>query len=169
MITVVVAALLTGQALPAGPVPYSALGGRPAPAAAPRSASDRPDNPSPGMAPEAWSARVRGNYQAAQSRRGALDGAWAVKTDQGVELLVLQLSDQAGAPVEGAWRAAAGRAEGTGLLDGERTAEGARLRIEQRGGDAVLTLRPSGEEWVGELTADGATTPVRLSRASEAG
>lgn len=168
MITVVVAALLSGQALPAAPVPYSSLGRRPAPSA-PRSASDRPDNPSPGMAPEAWSARVRGNYQAAQSRRGALDGAWTVKNDQGVELLVLQLSDQPGAPVEGAWRAAAGRAEGSGLLDGERTDEGARLRIEQRGAPAVLTLRPSGEEWVGELAADGTSTPVRLTRAPAAG
>lgn len=169
MMLLVLAAVLSGQSLPSGPVPYGALGGgRPA---APSSGGsvDRPDLPARGMGADAWTERVRGRYQAAQSRRGALDGAWTVSSAEGTALLVLQLSDQAGAALEGAWRAAAGRTAGTGLLDGERTADGAVLRLETSGGPAVLTLRGEGEGWSGEMTAAGEATAVRLTRAPAAG
>jgi hypothetical protein len=140
----------------------------PPPAASASPAAPAPAAPAPVPLGESTGA-IGQAFQAAESRQGALDGAWRLVDADGVVVYVVQLSDPgAGAPIEGAWRdpRRPGATESSGFLsrvslDGET--------LELRFGDGLFapkaTLRPAADGgWTGELVHDGPRRAVAMSR-----
>ena len=126
-------------------------------------------------------ASVETVFQAAQARRGPLDGRWRLSDAMGEPLYDFLLSDRGEAapdpmappdqpPIEGAWRdlRSPGAIGDAGALDSVRR-DGARLRIRfQVPGQAapsvlVLNPLPSGV-WIGETAIGGALKVVFLDR-----
>ncbi|WP_150125887.1 hypothetical protein [Brevundimonas sp. LM2] len=95
------------------------------------------------------------------ARMGPLDGRWRVRDASGAEILTLALTDEGPArPLEGAWRRDGTPTE-SGVIDrAERSNAGVVLAWR----DGGLTLRPSGDGWVGELTEAGRRRAVTLAR-----
>ncbi|HYC68130.1 hypothetical protein [Brevundimonas sp.] len=87
---------------------------------------------------------------------GPLDGLWRVRDAAGRALYEIVLMDPGVGPAEGGWRALGG-ADGIGAA----TADGSSLRLE---GDGVIALERSGTSWRGQLTRDGRTVAVTLTR-----
>ena len=94
------------------------------------------------------SAEIRADQTA-----GPMDGAWRIVDADGRTLYELVLMDPGSGTVEGGWRNP--RDAGAAVVDG-RT-----LTLEGVGG---ITLERSPGGWRGQLSADGRTRPVTLSR-----
>ena len=77
-----------------------------------------PTAPAAAPSSEAYSARVRQSYAAAEAFRGRLDGAWTLSGGGG-DLLRFQLTDKGDGRVEGAWRdlKRTGALEASGFVD----------------------------------------------------
>lgn len=185
---------------PAAPIPYQTVGGgyqpssirpfempRTAPAAtepAPGVLDRIPDRPvlldqytrsyeaDPDARERFYQSGVQRNFDLQQSRMGALDGAWTVRTATGAPFMTLMLNDtgRPGLEIEGAWRRVAPAAPlGSGLLMSVRR-EGEQLVVLwiDRSGEtepAALRLTPQGaDRWTGTLTRQGAATPVTMGR-----
>ncbi len=102
--------------------------------------------------------------------QGPLDGGWGLKAQGGEALYRFQISDRGtGGLAEGAWRDVRVKAftEGSGTIDyvGVNAGE---LMLRFNEADAndlvVVTARPSGASWSGELWRKGAVTKVVLTR-----
>ncbi len=85
---------------------------------------------------------------------GPLDGFWRIEDAEGRALYDLVLMDRGVGPVEGGWRN--GRDMGGAVSDGQT------LTLE--GGGGVIVLERAGPGWRGQLSLDGRTRPVTLSR-----
>lgn len=134
------------------------------------------------MDEDARQAAVRAAFDAAQARRGGLDGRWRLTADDGRVLYVFQFSDPGQIPdprssspgvpvIEGSWLDPGQDKlpDGSGFLSSaERQHDDLTLSFEpttdaRRGRTVVLHRRPSGD-WVGRLEAGGASQPVVMSR-----
>jgi hypothetical protein len=137
----------------------------------------QPDNPqAPSASAEApssqaYDARVRQSFAAAQAFQGSLDGGW-IASWRGRDLMQLQLVDKGKGEVEGAWRDLREGASLTasGLLDPTPVIQGsvdARFGPEGRGALAYrLTVRPAaGGRLTGVLRMYDETFDVMLRRA----
>jgi hypothetical protein len=103
---------------------------------------------------DAYDARVKAAFAAAERFQGPLDGAWTLNAP-GAPLYDLQLVDKGGR-IEGAWRRLEPPA--SGLVDAaERTPTTVILRFDA----AVLTLKP---DLTGTLQRQGPAAPVVLRR-----
>jgi hypothetical protein len=134
--------------------------------------SAAPDNLGQGaMAQQAWEARLRSAYEAAEARQGPLDGSWRLTGADGDVLFEMVLSDPGFSNMTGAWRdlRRGGGADGSGFMGAVyRTADGVVVRFTESGqpNEIVLQLRPTADgRWGGEMTEDGAVRSVVLSRA----
>ena len=126
-------------------------------------------------------AAVRAAYDAAQARRGSLDGEWRLKAGDGRTLYVFQLSDPGPiadprsinphAPViEGAWRdpARPSASGGSGFLVSVQR-DGATLVLRffdhdlARGQVVTLHSTPSGD-WSGKIEGEGDAQRVVMGR-----
>ncbi len=174
-----------GQAAPPPPAPdvvqtTQPAGQPPAPAPA-QSAPDNqaeepqtgavPDNLGQGeMAQQAWEARLRAAYEAAEARQGPLDGDWRLTSTDGDVLFEFVLSDPGAPSVTGAWRDVrrGGGAEGSGFVGAVyRTADGIDVRFTEPGqpNETVLQLRPTADgRWGGEMNENGAVVSVVMTR-----
>jgi hypothetical protein len=131
-------ALSAAQPAPTAPAPTPPTASAPTPTHSDASPDDPLYDGKPGSSVEA-------TFQAAEGRRGALDGRW-------------RLRDQDGTPLfEGAWRDLrnGGGTGDAGLLDSVRR-DGETLTIifvQPGAGAANLTLHPiAGGGWAGEMT-----------------
>ena len=134
------------------------------------------------MDEDARQAAVRAAFEAAQARRGGLDGRWRLSASDGRVLYVFQLSDPGQTPdprsssprvpvIEGSWLdpGQGNLAGGSGFLSSaERQGDDLTLSFEpmpdaRRSHTVVLRRRPSGD-WVGRLESGGASQPVVMSR-----
>lgn len=115
----------------------------------------------PSTAEDAYNQGVAQAERSMDTRMGSLDGVWRVRDASGATLLSLSLMDDGGShPLEGAWRKDGTSAE-LGVIDRiERSDAGVTLGWAQGG----LTLRPGGDSWSGELTLNGRSVPVTVSR-----
>jgi hypothetical protein len=94
-------------------------------------------------------------------RMGPLDGRWRVKDASGSVVLSLVLTDPGeAASLEGAWRKDGGR-PGIGIIERASRSDNELALVWSEGG---LTLRKSGDGWAGELTENGQTQSVTLTR-----
>jgi hypothetical protein len=121
-----------------------------------------PDGP-PTPADVAYDNRIRASLAAAEGFMGPLDGGWTVAGPNGQALYVLQLADRNG-EIQGAWRdpRRAGQPDASGLID-DIVREGSEVRFRFAAVSGVL--RPAGGGgWSGELSEDGKTRAVSLSR-----
>lgn len=133
------------------------------------------------MDEDARQAAVRAAFEAAQARRGSLDGRWRLSANDGRALYVFQFSDPGQIPdprssspsrpvIEGAWLDPGQDklAGGSGFLSSaERQGDDLTLSFEpasdaRRGRTVVLHRRTSGD-WVGRLESGGASQPVVMS------
>ena len=175
--------LLAAQ--PAAPDPDSPPPPAPPPASSPPSATAEPPSidsilEQEPLTEDARQAAVRGAFDAAQARRGSLDGRWRLSDAMGAPLYDFLLADRGEArpdpmappdqpPIEGAWRdlRRPGAINDAGALEAVRH-EGERLTIAFTvPGSGALTLAleqlPSGV-WMGETEIGGATVAVFLDR-----
>jgi hypothetical protein len=130
---------------------------------------------------DARQAAVRAAYDAAQARRGPLDGPWRLSATGGGTLYIFQFSDPGQTPdprsitpnapvVEGAWRdpRRGGVPGGSGFLTNVRR-DGADLLVRfydrDPGRAQVVTLhaRPGGD-WAGVLEGEAPARPVVMTR-----
>ena len=130
-----------------------------------------PDNLGQGaMAQQAWDARLRAAYEAAEARQGPLDGSWRLTGADGDVLFEFVLSDPGASNMTGAWRdlRRGGGADGSGFVSAVyRTADGVVVRLTEPGqsSEIVLQLRPTADgRWGGEMTENGAASSVILTR-----
>ncbi|HSV01695.1 MAG TPA: hypothetical protein VLI41_00690 [Phenylobacterium sp.] len=118
---------------------------------------------------QAYDARVRSSFRAAESFQGPLDGGWALSAASGAALFDLRFVD-AGDGLQAVWRdlRRPGALDASGTVD-EVTRRGRSLTLRfHRRPDAedVLELRSTAGGWTGELTEHGRRLPVRLARSS---
>jgi hypothetical protein len=124
----------------------------------------------PTVSEQTYESRIRGGSSAAQGLQGPLDGGWVLRGADGGTLYSLQLVDKGTAGLEGgAFRSLRqGKAGQVGLIDSvDRMADGGiQLRFTPRGQNqpAVITLRPSGGGWSGEIWEAGSTRQVTMRR-----
>ena len=136
----------------------------------------------PPISEDARAAAVRAAFDAAQARRGDLDGSWRLSTRDGEALYILQLSDPGQVPdprsstpkvpvIEGAWRDPTRdhQAGASGFLssvqrDGDRLTLSFELAPGARRGRVLALHRSPSGEWTGELDIDGAARPVIMRR-----
>jgi len=136
----------------------------------------------PPMDEDARQAAVRAAFDAAQARRGDLDGRWRLSASDSRALYIFQFSDPGQIPdprsssprvpvIEGSWLdpGKENLPGGTGFLSSaERQRDDLTLSFEptigaRRGRTVVLHRRPGGD-WVGRLESGGASQPVIMSR-----
>jgi len=133
------------------------------------------------MDEDARQAAVRAAFDAAQARRGVLDGRWRLAAGDGRALYIFQFSDPGQIPdprssspnapvIEGSWLdPGRDKLDGSGFLSSvQRQGDDLTLSFEptsdaRRGHTVVLRRRPSGD-WVGRLESGGASQPVVMSR-----
>jgi hypothetical protein len=94
------------------------------------------------------SAEIRADQTA-----GPLDGMWRVRDAAGRTLFDIVLTDRGSGSVEGGWRRADG--SGAALFDG---------RVLTLEGGGAIALEPAPAGWSGQLTGDGQTRPVTVTR-----
>jgi len=134
------------------------------------------------MDEDARQAAVRAAYDAAQARRGSLDGRWRLSAKDGEPLFVFQFSDPGQVPdprssspsvpvIEGSWMDAvsSSRKDGSGFLSSvERAGDALTLRFDispdLRRERTVVLRRQAGGDWVGDLMINGAPRPVVMKR-----
>jgi len=133
------------------------------------------------MDEDARQAAVRAAFDAAQARRGGLDGRWRLSAGDGRVLYIFQFSDPGQSPdprsitpqapvIEGAWRdpRREGATGGSGFLANVRR-DGADLIVRFYDRDParsqVVTLRfkPDGQ-WAGKLEGEAPSEPVVMTR-----
>ena len=125
--------------------------------------------PSTPSATEAYDARVRQSFAAAESFRGPLDGGWTLSVKGGALLYEIRFSDSHG-KLEGVWRdpRRAPGPDASGFIDEiERAGDRLTLRFSPPPavqGVATLT-RTRGGAWTGELSENGRKRAVRLAKA----
>ncbi len=135
-------------------------------------AAPPPGPPPPPLAnPETYDAEVRASAQSAETLQGTLDGGWRLISVDGRNLYTFQLADRGLGPqtIEGAWRdlAAPAATPHTGFLSSiDRTGETLMLRFNEAGADdlVVVTVKPDGGAWTGQLWRRGVVTKVTLQR-----
>lgn len=151
-----------------------------APATAPPTIDSLLDQPP--MSEDARQAAVRAAYDAAQARRGSLDGRWRLTARGGGTLYVFQLSDPGQVPdprssrpnapvIEGSWLdpEKPNLEDGSGFLASvERAGDALTLHFDlstdlKRERTVVLHRQASGD-WAGELVINGAPHPVVMKR-----
>jgi len=176
--------LLAAQ--PAAPDPDSPPPPAPPPASSPPSATAEPPSidsilEQEPLTEDARQAAVRGAFDAAQARRGSLDGRWRLSGGGGEVLYIFQFTDPGQTPdprsttpsvpvIEGAWRdpRRAGSADGSGFLASVQR-EGAALTVRFPDPDSAhfrsvtLHARASGD-WAGQLEGAGAPQSVVMTR-----
>jgi hypothetical protein len=130
---------------------------------------------------DARQAAVRSAFDAAEARRGDLDGRWRLEAGDGRILYIFQLSDpgQVADPrsitphvpvIEGAWRdpGRAGAAGGSGFLASVQR-DGTALTIRFSDRDPArsqvvrLHLKPDGD-WAGGIEGEAASQPLVMKR-----
>jgi hypothetical protein len=115
----------------------------------------------PTTAEAAYDRGVAAAERGMDGRMGPLDGRWRVRDSSGAEVLVLALIDEGPSrPLEGAWRKD-GAPSVLGVIEQADRSDGG-LNLAWK--DGGLTLRASGEGWVGELTEAGRRRAVTLAR-----
>lgn len=166
-------ALSAAPPAPTAPAPTPPTASAPTPTHSDASPDDPLYDGKPGSSVEA-------TFQAAEGRRGALDGRWRLRDQNGTPLFDLLLDDPGAASaarstdpdhpaIEGAWRDLrhGGGTGDAGLLDSVRR-DGERLTIifvQPGAGAANLTLHPiAGGGWAGEMTQVGSKWLVFLDR-----
>ena len=125
-----------------------------------------PDRP-PAPRDQAYDARIRGSFAAAESYQGPLDGGWTLADERG-ERLRFQIVERRDR-LEAAWRdlRAKDALTTSGLVDQiQRQGAGVTLSFLDGRGQAVrLTLRPdSDDRWSGDLYLGDQKLPVTLRR-----
>ena len=189
----VIAALaaLSLQAAQPAPSGAAAQASPAAPNAAPSSAPAPNPTPAPPtidsvleqetLTEDARQAAVRAAFDAAQARRGALDGRWALSAPDGQALYIFQLTDPGQSPdprsitpqvpvIEGAWRdpRRAGAADGSGFLARvQRDGSALTIRFADRdpAHPQVVTLHLLADgRWSGALEGEGPSRPVVMAR-----
>jgi hypothetical protein len=85
---------------------------------------------------------------------GPLDGFWRIEDAEGRPLYDVVLMDRGVGPVEGGWR--------NGRDGGGAASDGRTLTLE--GGGGTIVLERAGSGWRGQLSLDGRTRPVILTR-----
>lgn len=170
----------TVQGAPFAPAPAMTIAPRPIappPPAPRRPALDRPvmigevgvspDGP-PTTADLMYEGRIRSSVSNAQGLQGPLDGGWTVRTTAGAPLYSLQLVDRGGyGQLEGAWRSLGGPAGKVGLIDSlDRQPSVLTVRITRASGKptTVITLTPTANGWVGEITDETGSHTVTMQR-----
>ena len=125
-------------------------------------------------------AAVKAAYDAAEARRGGLDGRWRLESPDGRALFIFQLSDPGPVPdprsatpsvpaIEGAWRDPASHGAGdAGFLDSVQR-DGSALTLRFNGADParplVVSLRQrAGGDWSGVIDGAGPSRPVIMKR-----
>jgi hypothetical protein len=149
-----------------------------APAAGPTIDSLLEDQP---ITEDARESAVRAAFDAAQARRGDLDGRWRLSASDGPTLYIFQFSDPGRSPdprssspsvpvIEGAWRnpRRAGLPDSSGFLAGVERG-GAALTVRFQDGDGahprIVTLRPRpGGDWAGTLEGGAPAQAVVMTR-----
>lgn len=101
----------------------------------------------------AYQAGVAAAEARADQTAGPLDGLWRVRDGEGRTLLEIALLDSGVGPAQGGWRASGD--------SGAVVADGRTLRLE---GAGLIVLERSGSGWRGQLTRNGQTVAVALSR-----
>ena len=163
------------------PAPNPAQGGGPGPAApavspppaiAPAPTAPPPTSPMAQAAlAQAYDAAIRGAAQTAQQAQGPLDGGWTVQSREGEKLYRLQFVDRGlGLGLaEGAWRdlKANARLQTSGFI-ANVVYDGAQLTLKFVQSDptdtVLVTLKPSGSGWSGQLVRRGVATAIVLRR-----
>lgn len=132
--------------------------------------SRTPEAP-PTASEQTYESRIRGGSSSAQGLQGPLDGGWVLRGSDGGPLFGLQLVDKGTGGLEGgAFRSLRqGRGAGqVGLIDSvDRMFDGSiqvRFSIRGQSQPAVITLRPSGNAWSGEMWEAGTTRAVTMRR-----
>lgn len=125
----------------------------------------------PTASEQSYESRIRGGSNSAQGLQGPLDGGWVLRGADGGTLYGLQLVDKGNGLVEGgAFRSLRqGKGAGqVGLIDSvDRMVDGSvqlRFRLRGQSQPAVITLRPAGGGWSGEIWEGGATRQVTMRR-----
>ena len=130
---------------------------------------------------DARQAAVRAAFDAAQARRGELDGRWRLSAADGRALYIFQFSDPGRSPdprssdpstpvIEGAWSdpRRGGSGGGSGFLSGvQRDGAGLTVRFADRdpARPQVVTLRQRADgAWSGALVGEAASQPVVMNR-----
>lgn len=126
-----------------------------------------PDSP-PTTADLVYENRIRSSVSNAQGLQGPLDGGWTVRGPGGAPLYSLQLVDRGGyGALEGAWRALGSAAGKLGLIDSlDRQPSTLTVRITRSYGKptTVITLAPTANGWVGEMTDEAGSRNVTMQR-----
>ena len=169
------AALALSAAQPDPDAPPAPSGAQPAPPTI-DSLLDQPP-----ISEDARQAAVRSAYDAAQARRGDLDGEWRLQAGDGRTLYVFQLSDPGpvGDPrsidphvpvIEGAWRDP-GRSSASGgagfLTSVQRDGASLTLRFVDRDptrGQVVRLHLRAGGDWSGAIEGETTSRPVVMVR-----
>ena len=117
-----------------------------------------------------FESRVKASAAAAEGLQGPLDGGWTVRGEGGDALYGLQLVDQPGGALEGAWRdlRRTGAVGARGLVATmDRTGDELTLRFYPRddGNVVVLHLQSFGDNvWSGSMVQRGVEAPISLTR-----
>ncbi len=120
--------------------------------------------------PDVYDARVRSVADRVEATQGLLDGGWRLEAQGGEALYRFQISDRGfGGPAEGVWRDVRVKAftDGAGIIDyvGVNAGE---LMVRFNQSDpadlVVVTARPAGASWSGDLWRKGAVTKVVLKK-----
>ncbi len=120
---------------------------------------------------QAYDSAIRGAAQSAQQTQGPLDGGWTVQSREGEKLYRLQFVDRGlGLGLaEGAWRdlKANARLQTSGFI-ANVVYDGAQLTLKFVQSDptdtVLVTLKPSGSGWSGQLVRRGVATAIILRR-----
>lgn len=137
-------------------------------AAWPARAQAPPKTPgAPPASTDAYDARVRQSFAAAESFQGPLDGGWTLSGPHGA-LFAIEFSDGEGR-LEAAWRdlRRPGALNASGFLEAAERAGGRLfLRFSPAPGiiDTAVLAAGAGGHWSGELDEDGRRTAVTLVR-----
>ncbi len=116
-----------------------------------------------------YESRIRAGFTAAETRQGALEGRWLVRSQAGA-LYAFQLIDSGSGTLDGAWSdpRRPGALTGTGYIrSASRSTDRLTLSFEAppHRGAVRLQLRaePAGQ-WSGVLSEDGVEVSVRMQR-----
>ena len=122
--------------------------------------------PSPATSSEAYDARVRSSFQAAEAFQGPLDGGFTL-SDRDGPAYALQLADHQGV-LEGVWRDLR-RSGASGVVEVEsRTPSRLKLRLAADHAAPVrLDLHGAADGWSGRMQrGDGGALEVRMAKTS---
>ena len=168
----ILSALALAAAWPCG----ASAGAQPAPAEAGDEEEAAPGPVAPPAAPdpppasaEAYEARVRQSFAAAESFQGPLDGGWTLSAPGEGRLYAIRFVDRPGR-LEAAWRdlRRQGALGASGFVDEVQRA-GPRLTLRfspATGLEDVATLTARGDGWSGELVENGRRRAVSLAKTS---